>query len=219
MKYYSYNRNGEYVGTGIARPSPLEPNIFLLPALATFVEPPATQNNEVAIFANGRWSTIPDYRGQTAYSSNGQKKVVTDIGELSENWTLTAPPSQWHKLNAENEWVLDTTKKQELITAIRANIDADTDAKILNDFKIEGVGFKLSLENQMNYKAEYELRDVLTYPHKVKSIDGYHQFRDAAEYHLFYLSAVAFIRSTIEAGWDAKDALEGLTTEELIDLL
>lgn len=132
---------------------------------------------------------------------------------------LDAPPSQWHKLNAENEWVPDTTKKQELITAIRANIDADTDAKILNDFKIEGVGFKLSLENQMNYKAEYELRDVLTYPHKVKSIDDYHYFQDAAEYHLFYLSAVAFIRTTIEAGWDAKDALEGLTTEELIDLL
>ena len=132
---------------------------------------------------------------------------------------IDAPPSEYHKLNSENEWVPDTTKKQELITAICANIDADTDAKILNDFKVEGIGFKLSLENQMNYKAEHELRDALTYPHKVKSIDGYHQFQDATEYHLFYLSAVAFIRTTIEAGWDAKDALEGFTTEELIDLL
>lgn len=218
MKYYSYNRNGEYIGIGIARPSPLEPNIFLLPALATFLDPPATQNNEVAIFANGRWSTIPDFRGQTIYSNNAQNKVIEDIGEIPEGWTLTAPPSQYHKLNADKEWVPDTTKKQELITAIRANIDAETDAKILNDFKIEGKGFKLSLENQMNYKAEHELRDVLTYPHKVKSIDGYHQFQDAAEYHLFYLSAVAFIRSTIEAGWNAKDALESKTTAELINI-
>ena len=130
---------------------------------------------------------------------------------------LPAKPSKYHKWNG-TEWIPDTTKKQELITAIRAKIDADTDAKILNDFKFEGVGFKLSLENQMNYKAEHELRDTLTYPHKVKSIDGYHQFQDATEYHHFYLSAVAFIRSTIEAGWDAKDALEGMTTEELIDL-
>lgn len=135
-------------------------------------------------------------------------------------------PSKYHSLKNTYkkstgiaQWEISDLRRNELITAIRANIDADTDAKILNDFKIEGKGFKLSLENQMNYKAEHELRDALTYPHKVKSIDGYHQFQDAAEYHLFYLSAVAFIRTTIEAGWDAKDALEGLTTEELIDLL
>ena len=142
---------------------------------------------------------------------DGSNEVTKDQYELF----VTRPP--YHKWNG-TEWIPDTTKKQELITAIRAKIDADTDAKILNDFKIEGVGFKLSLENQMNYKAEHELRDTLTYPHKVKSIDGYHQFQDATEYHHFYLSAVAFIRSTIEAGWDAKDALEGMTTEELIDL-
>ena len=77
---------------------------------------------------------------------DGSNEVTKDQYELF----VTCPP--YHKWNG-TEWIPDTTKKQELIAAIRTNIDSDTDAKILNDFKIEGKGFKLSLENQMNYKA------------------------------------------------------------------
>ncbi len=105
--------------------------------------------------------------------------------------------------------------RAELIEILRARIDAKTDAEIIGGFVFEGKRFKLSLENQFNYKAEVELADQLTYPHRIKSIDGYFDVPDAAAYRRFYLAAVGYIRATVETGWAAKDELDDLTDAEL----
>jgi len=93
------------------------------------------------------------------------------------------------------------------------------DAVILTGFEYAGNKFKLSLENQINYKAECELRETLTYPHRVKTLDGYYDFQNAADYYAFYLAGIQFIRQTIEQGWTQKDALDLHSTEELIKSL
>jgi hypothetical protein len=60
MKIYHYNKLGEYTGITEARLDPLEKKNgverWLLPANATFEEPPKCRVGEVAIIVNGKWS-------------------------------------------------------------------------------------------------------------------------------------------------------------------
>lgn len=109
--------------------------------------------------------------------------------------------------------------RAELLAAARDAVDAATDARILAGFEFNNSRFKLSLENQFNYKTECEMAEALSYPHRIKSIDGYYELADADEYRQLYLAAMAWIRAQLEAGWAAKDGLELLTDEELIHYL
>ena len=144
---------------------------------------------------------------------DGATELTSDQYEILSN-----PPSSYHKWNG-TEWVPDTSRKQEILAKLEALINAATDQTILSGFSYNGHNFKLSLENQINYKTECELRENLTYPHKIKTIDGYYEMQDASEYLAMYLAAVAFIRQAIETGWAQKDAIQNKTTTELIEML
>jgi hypothetical protein len=51
LKVYSYNwATGEYIGSDIADPNPLEPGNYLLPAYSTDKEPPAVEKGKRAVF-------------------------------------------------------------------------------------------------------------------------------------------------------------------------
>ncbi|KAG0188260.1 hypothetical protein DFQ28_005152 [Apophysomyces sp. BC1034] len=59
---YNYHpETGELVSCSEADPSPLEPGVFLIPALATDIAPPDTGKGQVAVFSKGKWTvkTIP----------------------------------------------------------------------------------------------------------------------------------------------------------------
>lgn len=47
---YQYDLAGRYIGTSMADESPLEPDVFLLPARTTEIEPPARET-----WAEGTW--------------------------------------------------------------------------------------------------------------------------------------------------------------------
>ncbi len=110
-------------------------------------------------------------------------------------------------------------ERADLIEEAKRRIDARTDAKILTGFEYQGLFFKLSLENQLNFKTECELRESLKYPHRIKALEGYYEVQSADDYQAFYLAGVAHIRECVEAGWCSKDALELLTDEEITELL
>lgn len=64
MKIYHYHSEHNYfISEDVADPSPLEPGVWLIPAYATGVEPPSTNDSEVAIFDGTSWSVIEDKRG------------------------------------------------------------------------------------------------------------------------------------------------------------
>ncbi len=129
-------------------------------------------------------------------------------------------PSAYHKWSdTSNEYVADTSKKQEVLELLKAKIDAETDENILNGFLYEDKSVKLSLENQMNYKAEYDMRELLNYPHKIKAGNEYVMLQGADEYAAFYIAGVQYIRTCIETGWAEKDALDSKTTAELIEYM
>ena len=221
MQYYSYKPStGEYIGSAEARQNPREKGKYLLPAFATFDEPqPAV--GIAAVWNGSKWDYIEDYRGTAVYhKTNGNAGVVRKLGPISSECTTAAPPEpvKYYKWGGNN-WVLDTSQKQEIIKLLEARIDKQTDEKILNDFVYDGNAYYLSLENQMNFKALNDIRDSLTYPVKVKHQSGYAEIATAEDYHGFYLAGMAFIQLAIKNGWNEKDALQDKTTEQLIEIL
>lgn len=92
-KIYNHHPvTNEFVGEGIADRSPLEPGVFLIPAFATTLSPPATSANEVAVFVGGAWSKTPDYRGRS-YWLNGVESVIDSLGVSPPSGSTPAKPA------------------------------------------------------------------------------------------------------------------------------
>jgi hypothetical protein len=134
-----FNDNGLYLGTTSML---IEANTGL-PAKSTLAVPPAVSDNDVAVYAGGEWSIVPDYRGTMLYSKD--RITVNDyeqtaLGELPlETHTMTEPPafSVWG--SEANEWVsvLSLVKANaiSLVNAWRRAEESNTAQKvILNTF-------------------------------------------------------------------------------------
>lgn len=105
----------------------------------------------------------------------------------------------------------------EIREVINAQINADTDAKILTQFKWNGKQVWLSPENQMNFKAAYDLSvqtNGATLPIKFKlgeDSEGapvYHTFTTLTAFTDFYTKAVAHVVGCLNDGWQEKDGVD-----------
>ena len=86
------------------------------------------------------------------------------------------------------------------------------DKAILEGFVWKDMPVWLSTENQFNYKAAYDLAvqtNGITLPVKFKfgspENPVYYVFKDLPDFTDFYASAMRYINSTLDAGWQAKD--------------
>lgn len=93
-------------------------------------------------------------------------------------------------------------------------INKETDAKILTGFTWNGKPVYLSAENQMNFKAAYDIaRDTAgaSLPVKFKlgeDADGapvYHTFTKLEPLADFVMKAMSFVVTTLNEGWVKKD--------------
>ncbi|WP_286870404.1 tail fiber assembly protein [Pantoea sp. UBA5035] len=83
-----------------------------LPACACITAPPATDAGSVAVYRNGDWQIVADYRGETVYSvADGSEKVIAELGDYPAGTTPLAPASSWDKWDGE-KWVTDTDAQQ-----------------------------------------------------------------------------------------------------------
>ncbi|GAK43596.1 tail assembly chaperone gp38 [Tepidicaulis marinus] len=86
---------GELSGTTPARANPKQEGAWLLPAFATFTAPPEVAEHEAAVYAEGAWTIVPDWRGHTYWLADRSKHKITELGieppaeALSE---MPAPP-------------------------------------------------------------------------------------------------------------------------------
>lgn len=92
--------------------------------------------------------------------------------------------------------------------------NSQIDLKILSGFTYEGVPVWLSMENQMNIKAAYDLavqNNGAGLPVKFKfgtdTEPVYKEFTDVDTFKAFYLSAVAYVQQCYMAGWQEKDSI------------
>lgn len=68
MKIFHFDElTGELLGEGEARPDPMEPGRFLIPAWATTVEPPQAQAGKFRAFNGSGW----EYRDIVQESTEG----------------------------------------------------------------------------------------------------------------------------------------------------
>lgn len=94
---YDYDpTTGEYKGTTTAPESPLEPNVYMIPAHATETEPPQTGEHEAACWINGAWEIKADWRGTTWYDKATQEKhEIKNLDEEPDsNWTDVEPTNK-----------------------------------------------------------------------------------------------------------------------------
>lgn len=86
--YYSYNAEGNaFAGKYPALKNPRRQTEYLLPAMATFKEPPITKDNEVAIWNGNDWEIESDFRGQTQINIETREVSKIDyIGDVKSGF-------------------------------------------------------------------------------------------------------------------------------------
>lgn len=86
MNIYHYSpQTTEYTYSSVARTSPLEPGVFLVPAFATTLAPPRIGANQAALFNGRSWLVVDDYRGE--WYSHRTLVVITEFGPLPQGYT------------------------------------------------------------------------------------------------------------------------------------
>ena len=101
--------------------------------------------------------------------------------------------------------------------------DSITDWNILSGFEWKGMKVWLSMENQFNYKAAYDLAvqtNGASLPVTFKFGDStpvYHTFETLEEISDFYTSAISYVNNVLADGWAKKDSLDWSEYEQLLN--
>lgn len=99
---YSFHpETGVFIGCDFAQESPLEPGIFLLPAGATFVEPPEAEDGNQAVWNGEEWNIepipVPEPEPQPQPEPQPEPQPITwDIVRAQRNALLER--SDWTQL-------------------------------------------------------------------------------------------------------------------------
>lgn len=120
--------------------------------------------------------------------------------------------------DSEGEWIetILTGKPtlDEIKSIVKSWIDEQTDQRILSGHTYEGHMVWLSAENQLNYKAAYDLavqfkgeHGTLPLVFKLGTTDEpvYREFKTLEDLTGFYLGVVAHKTACLTAGWQRKD--------------
>lgn len=227
MNVYKYNDNGEYIGTEEALLDPLETelqgeNVYLLPANATFIEPPEAQESFARVWNGEAWEQVEDNRGVEYWlpedTYGAPAREMKELGALPEGATTTAP-----------EKTLDELKVDKL-----AEIDAWTAAKITGGFVSNASGEAVTYDSDkdtqltmqgiaLNVNTELFAEKYLT----GCPVRGYAQ--GAEEKTIYMLSAEQVmnwcadlsmhIGTCKQAGWAKQAEVQAATTKEELDAI
>ena len=124
--YYSYNTaENAFVGKYPAIRNPRRQTEFLLPAMATFVEPPKTKENEIAIWNSQKWVIEADFRKQLQINietleiseidyvgdvKDGFQKITKEIAEDIQN-----TPEKYKKIDNKLVDISETEEYREYL--------------------------------------------------------------------------------------------------------
>lgn len=104
---------------------------------------------------------------------------------------------------------------EEIKSTVTEQINRNVDEKILSGMIYRGQQVWLSTENQLNYKAAYDLAvqtEGKTLPVRFKfgtaEEPSYNTFESVEELGDFYVAVVKHIQDTLDEGWTEKDAVD-----------
>lgn len=91
MDAYAYNpKTGEYIGVVAAVYDPVD-KVYRPPAGAVMKDPGKAAKGKAAVYSDGSWVMLDDYRG-VYYNADGEQQVVIEIGVVpSVEWTKVEP--------------------------------------------------------------------------------------------------------------------------------
>ena len=105
--------------------------------------------------------------------------------------------------------------EEEIRSILVAQINRNVEEKILRGLVWKGMPIWLSTENQMNYKAAYDLAvqtGGATLPVKFKfgtdEEPVYYTFSEMGDFEAFIKTYISFVQQMLEEGWQEKDCLD-----------
>ncbi|PTU67311.1 hypothetical protein DB032_21470 [Chromobacterium sp. Panama] len=116
---YAYHpKTGEYLGTTMADLSPLDvEETWLIPANATEQQPPQAGDRQAAVYRDGGWLLVVDFRALKLWSKASAQPVTAQIGDTPDSLQATElepPPfAVWNK----KAWKVDTDAQRAALTA------------------------------------------------------------------------------------------------------
>lgn len=122
--YHYQPETGELLGESLADPSPLEPEVWLIPAHATDLPPPKLKPRQVAVFRDNRWQLAPDWRSAALWSTeDGSAVSITDLGvtPTDAHATETPRPSAAHRWQ-NGQWQEDADLRSALLDALKIEL-------------------------------------------------------------------------------------------------
>ena len=122
------------------------------------------------------------------------------------------------------QWVTHKPSIEEVKGIVMGGMNALIDEKILSGFVWKDMPVWLSTENQFNYKAAYDLAVMssgqsLPVMFKFGTTENpvYYHFSTLEDISDFYVSAMAYINTTLAEGWQKKDAIDWSVYEEALN--
>lgn len=123
---------------------------------------------------------------------------------------------EWYEVSIAKTQINQLTFEQ-VKAAIIADIDARTDAKILNGYEFTPDGAEepivvwLSKESQTNFSEAQRLQ-IIPVKFKLNETEDkqpiYHTFETIEELNRFYLGGVQYINQCLNEGWAEKDGID-----------
>lgn len=111
---------------------------------------------------------------------------------------------------------------QEIKDTILAWYNTRIEEKILSEFTWRDVPIWLSMENQFNYKAAYDIAaqsggEILpTFKFGTTESPVYYKFESLEDLRDFYISAMSYVTDTLVKGWQEKDKIDWAVYEDLL---
>lgn len=113
--YQAHPVTGEYLGSSLADPDPLDENNWLIPGMAFTVAPPKAKEGFAAVHlreSDEVWTLLRDQRGTVYRTDNGEPTDWAQFGPLPEGLTTDPRPSLYH-VWVDGSWHLDVIAQGE----------------------------------------------------------------------------------------------------------
>lgn len=128
MKVFNYDKKTkEFISQSEAIKSPLEEDVYLIPANSTKLNPLDPKDGFAVCFdeENEEWDYIEDNRGKTVYSTKDKQELKVDyLGAIKTGYTFLKP-KQFDKWDETcNSWIEDKNlKKQDCLNLLESAFD------------------------------------------------------------------------------------------------
>lgn len=155
---------------------------------------------------------------------HGTAVPVQCINPIRDTWMIT-----WHpELDEDGNttFLSETFEHKPSLAEIKDVIltwyNAEIDKQILTGFVWKNMPVWLSMENQFNYKAAYDIavqsngKLLPTFKFGTTENPVYFKFETLEDLQDFYLEAMTYVNETLSKGWQAKD---NINWDEYTELL